>query len=112
MADETVNIDYVKSEVEGIGRYLDAELTVLKEVKYYGLASKFLDQLSNRVLDEVKSRVGDISGLNSKPTQKELYLNRVSELLESRSHYDPLAGSFWEDVGDTLKNLSSRVKSL
>ena len=99
--------NYVNTQTDITIKYLEAEMEVIKSVKSWEVGTEILSQLPDRAMKVVKEHMpADREGST---LMKEAYLNRVSRYLESQSHYDPMVGSFWEDVGSALKDLSSRV---
>lgn len=107
--------DYVSKKVSWFEAYVDQELDILEdEGVVYTIAYHFLETMVRRIRLYVNQNAQQIPPLDLPETyrkkylqQRHEYLTKVTAILTDRSRrYDPLDGSFWEDVSKALLELA------
>ena len=103
-------------------KYLDKELEII-EMSGYDVGPNFLEQFPERAKDFIlgidrgnnSSEIEELSKeiKESNLVERTLYLLKVANSLKEKSKltkYKSVNGSFWEDIGFTLKQLALEIE--
>lgn len=113
---------YVEQKVNEFKIYFPKELAILEQKGLtINISYDFLRTSIRRIELFIKENApfvpseDTVKGFSSEDIQKfekerDEYLSQVAELIKTRaSYYDPLAGSFWESVGEKLNELAKSI---